>query len=295
MSRLCTLLFILMGMFTSSILLAAQVAIPKLETRITDLTQTLSPEETAALTQKLASLEQSKGSQLALLIVPTTGDETIEQYSIRVTDDWKLGRKGIDDGVLLLIAKDDRKVRIEVGRGLEGALPDLTSSRIIREWITPAFKLNDYVGGINAGVDRISQVIQGEPLPAPAAADQAPPAMTIFGLQPMLLAGMLFVGFILSQVAGRWVGRSGVVAVSSFAAITAGTPLIMALVLGLGMAIVLSIISSRMFMELLGLFLSSSGRGGFGGRGGGGGFGGGGGGFGGGGGGFGGGGASGGW
>jgi uncharacterized protein len=286
-----------MGIFISSILFAAQVPIPRLDSRVTDLTQTLSPEQIATLTQQLSSLEQAKGSQLAILMVPTTGDDTIEQYSIRVTDEWKLGRKGIDDGVLLLIAKDDKKVRIEVGRGLEGALPDVISSRIIREYITPEFRKNDYAAGIQAGVDRISKVIQGEPLPAPVASDTTPQVTTIFGLQPMMLAGILFAGFILSQIAGRWIGRGGVAAVSGYAAITTGTPIIMALLLGLGMAIVLSIISSRIFIELLGLVLrqsASGGRGGGGGFNGGGGFGGGGG-FSGGGGGFGGGGASGGW
>nr|WP_314899333.1 YgcG family protein [uncultured Deefgea sp.] len=275
------------------------MTIPSLESRITDLTQTLNAEQIATLTQQLSSLEQAKGSQIAILMVPTTGDDTIEQYSIRVTDEWELGRKGIDDGVLLLIAKDDKKVRIEVGRGLEGALPDAISSRIIREYITPAFKQSDYVGGINAGVDRISKVIQGEPLPAPVARDSTALTTTIFGLQPMMLAGMLFAGFILSQIGGRWMGRSGVAVISGYAATTTGTPLIMALLLGMSMAVVLSIITSRIFIELMSLFLNhaaSEGRGGgFHGTGGGGGFRGGGGGFSGGGGGFGGGGASGGW
>ncbi len=294
MQRLCALLFILLGICFSNILLAAQVAIPKLDYRVIDFTQTLNTEQIASLTQQLSSLEQAKGSQLAILMVPTTGDETIEQYSIRVTDEWKLGRKGIDDGVLLLIAKDDKKVRIEVGRGLEGALPDVITSRIIREYITPEFSKNDYAAGIQAGVDRISKVIQGEPLPAPTSYQESAQITTIFGLQPMMLAGMLFAGFILSQIGGRWIGRGGVAAMSGVAAITTGTPVIMALLLGLGMAIVLSIISSRIFIELVGLFLSHSGSGGRGG--GGGGFSGGsGGGFSGGGGGFGGGGASGGW
>lgn len=299
MQRLCALLLTLMGIFISSILFAAQVPIPRLDSRVTDLTQTLSPEQIATLTQQLSSLEQAKGSQLAILMLPTTGDDTIEQYGIRVTDEWKLGRKGIDDGVLLLIAKDDKKVRIEVGRGLEGALPDVISSRIIREYITPEFRRNDYAAGIQAGVDRISQVIQGEPLPAPIANNSSSQFRTIFGLQPMMLAGMLFAGFILSQIAGRWIGRSGIALVSGYAATTTGTPLIMALLLGMGMAVVLSIITSRIFIELVSLLLTHSGSGGRssgGFHGGGGGFsGGGGGGFSGGGGGFGGGGASGGW
>jgi len=300
MQRLCALLLTLMGIFISSMLFAAQIAIPRLDARVTDLTHTLSPEQITTLTQQLSSLEQAKGSQLAILMLPTTGEETIEQYSIRVTDEWQLGRKGIDDGVLLLIAKDDKKVRIEVGRGLEGALPDVTSSRIIREYITPEFRKNDYAAGIQAGVDRISQVIQGEPLPAPIA-KQGQQSTTILGLPLMMLAGMLFAGFILSQIAGRWIGGSGIALVSGYAATTAGTPLIMALLLGIGMAVLLSMITSRIFIELMSLLLTHSGsggrgNGGFHGGGFGGGFSGGGsGGFSGGGGGFGGGGASGGW
>jgi uncharacterized protein len=200
---------------------------------------------------------------------------------------------------LLLIAKDDRKVRIEVGRGLEGALPDVTSSRIIREYITPEFKKNDYAAGIQAGVDRMSKVIQGEPLPAPEAHAAFDKPTLILGLQPMVLIGILFAGFILSRIAGNWTGRGGVAAVSAYAAISSGTPILLAVLLSLGMAIALSIVTSRIFLELMSLISrhsASGGHGGFhrGGGFGGGGFGGGGG-FSGGGGGFGGGGASGGW
>lgn len=145
---------------------SADVAVPPLKSRVTDLTATLAGDQLAALESKLAAFEQRKGSQIAVLLVPTTQPETIEQYSIRVAETWKLGRKGVDDGALLLIAKDDRKLRIEVGRGLEGALPDATAKRIIDEYVVPAFKQRDFAGGINAGVDRIIKIIDGEPLPA---------------------------------------------------------------------------------------------------------------------------------
>lgn len=144
----------------------ADVAIPVLKARVTDLTATLTPDQAAALESKLAAFEQRKGSQLAVLLVPTTQPETVEQYGIRVAEQWKLGRKGVDDGVLLLIAKNDRKLRIEVGRGLEGALPDATAKRIIDEYIVAPFKKSDFNGGVNAGVDRIIKIIDGEPLPA---------------------------------------------------------------------------------------------------------------------------------
>lgn len=144
---------------------AAEVAVPPLQARVTDLTGTLQPDQRAALEQTLQAFESSKGSQIAVLIVPTTQPETIEQYAIRVADAWKLGRKGVDDGVLLLIARNDRKLRIEVGYGLEGAIPDALAKRIVSEIITPYFKQEDYFGGIRAGVDRIIRVIEGEPLP----------------------------------------------------------------------------------------------------------------------------------
>lgn len=144
---------------------AAEVAVPPLQARVTDLTGTLQPDQQAVLEQTLQAFENRKGSQIAVLIVPSTQPETIEQYAIRVADAWKLGRKGVDDGVLLLIARSDRKLRIEVGYGLEGAIPDAVAKRIVSEIITPYFKQEDYFGGIRAGVDRIIRVIEGEPLP----------------------------------------------------------------------------------------------------------------------------------
>jgi uncharacterized protein len=146
---------------------AADVAVPPLSGRVVDQTGTLSAADAAALTQRLKDLETRKGSQVAVLIVPTTEPETIEQFSIRVAEAWKIGRKKIDDGALLVVAKDDHKLRIEVGYGLEGALPDVTARRIIDEIIVPRFKTGDFAGGISAGVDRIIRVIDGEPLPVP--------------------------------------------------------------------------------------------------------------------------------
>ena len=145
----------------------ADVAVPPLRARVTDLTATLSAQQRAELEQTLAAFEAKKGSQLAVLIVPTTQPETVEQFAVRVEERWKLGRKGVDDGVLLLIAKEDRKLRIEVGYGLEGVLNDATAKRIIAEEIVPRFKQNDFAGGITAGVARIIRVVDGEPLPPP--------------------------------------------------------------------------------------------------------------------------------
>jgi uncharacterized protein len=146
--------------------------IPALHARVTDLTGTLTSQQQTALEQKLAAFEASKGSQLAVLIVPTTQPEEIEQYSIRVVDQWKLGRgsvggKKVDDGALLLVAKNDHRVRIEVGYGLEGVLTDAISNRIISETVAPAFRRGDFYGGIDAGLDQMMRLIQGEPLPPP--------------------------------------------------------------------------------------------------------------------------------
>ena len=152
------------------------VAVPQLSARVTDLTGTLSAAERQALESKLAEVERRKGAQITILIVPTTGADTIEQYARRAFDQWKLGRQGVDDGVLLLVAKDDRTVRIEPGYGLEGAIPDITAGRIVREQITPAFRQGDFAGGLGNAVDSLIRLIDGEalPPPPPESRDQAP-------------------------------------------------------------------------------------------------------------------------
>src|SRR5574338_44028 len=154
--------------------LCAEVPVPALKARVTDLTGTLSAAQRTALEERLAAFEARKGSQIAVLLVPTTQPETIEQYGIRVAEQWKLGRKGVDDGVLLLVAMKDRAVRIEVGYGLEGVLPDAPANRIIDEYIVPRFKQGDFAGGISAGVDRGSRGVEREPLPAPKAQSPRP-------------------------------------------------------------------------------------------------------------------------
>ncbi|MCG3202175.1 MAG: hypothetical protein NFCOHLIN_02054 [Gammaproteobacteria bacterium] len=145
----------------------AEVPVPPLTARVIDQTGTLSASETGALERKLADFESRKGSQIAVLIVPTTEPETVEQYALRVAEQWKLGRKGVDDGILLLVAKEDRALRIEVGYGLEGAVNDAIASRVIREVIVPLFKHGSFYAGIDAGVDRLIRTVDGEPLPEP--------------------------------------------------------------------------------------------------------------------------------
>jgi uncharacterized protein len=183
----------------------ADVAVPPLKGRVSDLTGTLKTEQVASLEQLLQSFEARKGSQIAVLMVPTTAPETIEQYALRVAEQWKIGRKKVDDGAILVVAKDDRALRIEVGYGLEGALNDATANRIIREVIVPRFREGDFFGGISAGVDRTIRVIDGEPLPAPAKA--APPADEgVLQILPVLLILALVAGAILRRLLGRFVG-----------------------------------------------------------------------------------------
>jgi uncharacterized protein len=182
----------------------AEVAVPALTARVTDLTGTLSGEAVTRIEAKLANLEAKKGSQIAVLIVPTTQPEEIEQFSIRVEDAWKLGRKGVDDGAYLIVAKNDRRVRIEVGYGLEGALPDAIANRIITETITPHFKLGDYDGGVEAGVDQMISVVNGEPLPEP---DRKWEHSSGLGhLWPMLLVGVIAASGVLRAIFGRLFG-----------------------------------------------------------------------------------------
>ena len=155
-------------------------AIPPLKAHVNDLTGTLDAGQVQALEGELAALEQRKGAQLGVLIVPTTKPEDIAQYGIRVGDAWKLGRKGTDDGVILIVAKDDHRVRIEVGRGLEGAIPDAAGARIIREYVTPKFRAGDYAGGIHDATDALTKLIDGEPLPPPLTDDHGAPKQDTF-------------------------------------------------------------------------------------------------------------------
>jgi uncharacterized protein len=189
-----------------SVAAAADVAVPQLTGRVVDQTGTLSSSDIAALTQKLRDFETRKGSQIAVLIVPTTQPETIEQFSIRVAEAWKIGRKKVDDGAILLVAKNDRHLRIEVGYGLEGALTDITSRRIIDEVITPKFRDGDFAGGISAGVDRIIRIVDGEPLPVPSRSVNFGNLDDIGPLVPVTLFGSLVIGGFLRALLGRLLG-----------------------------------------------------------------------------------------
>ncbi len=262
------------------------VTVPPLTARVTDLTGTLSGAAVAHIENELAAFEAKKGSQIAVLMVPTTQPEDIDQFGIRVADSWKLGRKGVDDGAILIVAKNDRRVRVEVGYGLEGALPDAIANRIITETITPRFRQGDYDGGVEAGVDRMIAVINGEPLPAPDRKWEHHDN-NIGNFLPLLLAAVFVASGLLRAIFGRLFGSLATGGLAGFLA----WALSHLLPIGLGAGVL-----AFAFAMLLGATRGWSSGGGWGGLGGlGGGLGGFGGGFSGGGGGFGGGGASGGW
>jgi uncharacterized protein len=193
----------------------AQAPLPRLEARVTDLTGTLTAAQQSALEEKLAAFEARKGAQIAVLILPTTQPEDIAQFGIRLAEAWKIGRAGTSDGVILIVAKNDRDMRIEVGRGLEGAVPDVIAGRIIRDTIAPLFKQGDFYGGVNAGLDQLVRVIDGEPLPPPdqrwqrqgRVSEQLLPKIAVF------FFFMWPVVAILSRVIGRFPAATGGAAV----------------------------------------------------------------------------------
>lgn len=158
-------------------LAAEAVALPALNARVTDLTATLDPTQRGRLEAQLAAIERSGRAQIAVVLLPTTAPEAIEQFGIRLADAWKIGHKGADNGVIVIVAKDDRKMRIEVGYGLEGAVPDAIASRIVNERMAPAFRQGDFFGGLQAAVAALDQatggsgagVVADTPLPVPVA------------------------------------------------------------------------------------------------------------------------------
>lgn len=223
----------------------ALVPVPPLQGRVTDLTGTLTSQQSAALEQSLRAFEERKGTQIAVLIVPTTRPEAIEPFALRVVEQWKLGRRKADDGALLLVAKDDRTVRLEVGYGIEGALNDATAARIIAELITPRFRQGDFYGGLTAGVDQIVRVLDGEALPPPTRRGPAAADNGLGQTWPVLFIVALMLGGVLRQVLGRVPGAlavGGVLGVVAWFAIgtvavaaTAGLTGFFVTLLGIGM------------------------------------------------------------
>jgi uncharacterized protein len=259
--------------------------VPALTARVIDQSGTLDAAQRAALESKLAAFEAAAGPQIVVLMVPTTLPEDIASYAYRVADTWKIGRREVGDGVLIVVAKDDRRVRIEVARALEGAVPDLAARQIIQNAIGPKFRTGDYAGGLGAGIDQLMARIKGEGLPAPQARPQGGDlgdfqleqlAMFLFVAVPVLgsVLGRIFGRKLGSVLTGGAAGTIGWVATSSvFLGVAAGVvALVLVGIVGLGSA------ARGLGRRRGGPVIWDGGGGGFGGRGGGGGFGGGGGG-----------------
>ena len=202
LSRIAGLLFAAVLAFPVS---AQQAVIPVFDSPVVDTTATLDAASRQQLVQQALDLQQRKGSQMQVLIVPTTAPEAIEPYAVRAFEQFKLGRKGVDDGVLLVVAKDDRKVRIEVGYGLEGAIPDITAGRVVQEYLAPKFRQGDYAGGITDATAQLVKLIDGEPLPAPVASQPTGPDRGgdwLFALFSALIVGQIARRFFSRMPAG---------------------------------------------------------------------------------------------
>ncbi|MDE2402344.1 MAG: TPM domain-containing protein [Burkholderiales bacterium] len=220
-------------------------AVPPLTARVIDQTATLSQEQRTALEGKLAGLEAKLGSQLVVLMVPTTSPEDIAAYGQRVADAWKIGRHDVGDGLLIVVAKDDRRVRIEVAKTLEGAIPDLAAKQIIDRAITPAFRVGDYAGGLTLAVDHLEARIKGENLPLPTA--QGPSGQGDTGFDWNALALFLFVGVpIIGGILSSMLGRKAGSAVSGLLAGGLGWLVSTSVLVGLGVGFISAVVVAAM-------------------------------------------------
>lgn len=210
--RLATLFLVaILQLMTGAVASAQDVLpVPPLAARVIDQTSTLDEGQRASLVARLAAIEQQTGSQIVVLLVPSTLPEDIAAYSQRVADTWKIGRRDVGDGLLIVVAKGDRRVRIEVAKTLEGAIPDLAAKRVIDGQITPAFRAGDYAGGLNAAVDQLASRIRGEALPAPkhsnARGNSGPFGVNLEALAIFFFVAVPMVGALLTSLLGRKLG-----------------------------------------------------------------------------------------
>ena len=249
--------------------------VPPLSGRVIDQTSTLQPPQVAALEAKLAAFEAEAGPQIVVLLVPSTAPEDIAAYAQRVADQWKIGRRAVGDGLLLVVAKDERAMRIEVAKALEGAVPDLAARQIIDQTLIPAFRSNDYAGGLNQAVDRLMARVRGEDLPVPAPRGGAGGAggtgggalpLQQFGL--MIFVGVLALGGLLSAVLGRGPGSMITAVAAGGVAWWLGTGLLMAALAATAALLVVGVVGVGNVLQLL-LMARGGGGGGHGGGGGG--------------------------
>lgn len=227
---LAALLFAILLPWASA--LAQQLQpVPALTARLIDQTSTLSAEQATAIEARLRAIEEKSGSQVVVLMVPTTQPEDIAPYAHRVASDWKIGRKEVGDGLLIVIAKNDRRMRMEVARALEGAIPDLAASRIIEQQMTPHFRQNDYAGGILSALDQVAARIAGEQLPPPTTAGRtASGGLDVEGLAIFLFLGVMVVGPLLRRIFGSKLGSLMVGGGAGFLAFVLTTSFLLAIV-----------------------------------------------------------------
>ena len=208
-ARAAIIVIALASSFSISVQAQDLQAIPQLNARVIDTSGTLAAAQTQALDAKLAAFEKAKGAQIVILMVPTTLPEDITDYAQRVGDAWKIGRKNIGDGLLMVVAKNDRTVRIATSKALEGAIPDLAARQIIASAITPRFRQGDFAGGLDVAADQIMARISGENLPTPEsekAADGGKPGFQWMDMAVFLFFAVPIGARLLSSVLGRKVG-----------------------------------------------------------------------------------------
>jgi uncharacterized protein len=245
-------------------------AVPALSGRVIDQTATLNAEQRSALDAKLATFEAASGPQIVLLLVPATAPEDIASYAQRVADTWKLGRRDVGDGVLVVVAKNERTVRIEVAKALEGAVPDLAARQIIDRALVPAFRTGDYAGGLSAGLDQLMARIRGEALPAPAPRGRpgAGRGLPVEQFGMFLFVGVMAVGGLLSAVLGRKLGSALTAVAAGGAAWWLSTSLLLAAGAALAAVLVVGVFGIGTVLRLVAMG-AGRGGGGFGGGGGG--------------------------
>ncbi|MBQ0946114.1 TPM domain-containing protein [Ideonella sp. 4Y16] len=242
--------------------------VPALSARVIDQTATLSTAQQQALEAKLAAFEAQSGPQIVILMVRSTAPEDIAAYAFRVADQWKIGRRGVGDGLLVLVAKDDRVARIEVARALEGAVPDLAARQVIDRAMVPAFRQGDYAGGLNLAVDQLIGRISGEGLPTPSAAPRVQGLNGLPALPSWIWWALLAVPLAISAVRAMFGPGAGALLMGG--AGVAGGWWLAGLGVGLVAGLVLALVTALGVGEALRLVLSGAARGGFGGGGGGG-------------------------
>ena len=242
--------------------------VPPLTGRVIDQTATLSAPQAAALDAKLAAFEAQAGPQIVLLLVPATAPEDIASYAQRVADTWKIGRRAVGDGVLVVVAKNERAVRIEVAKALEGAIPDLAARQVIDRAIVPAFRSDDYAGGLNAGVDQLMARINGEGLPKPGARSPGGggSGLPLQQLGMFLFVGVLAVGGLLSAIFGRKLASVFTAVAAGGAAWWLGAGLLMAIGAAVATVLVVGVFGVGTVVQIIAM---TAGRGGGGGGGGG--------------------------